>query len=467
MDRYELIVLGGGPGGYVAAIRAAQLGKKVAIIEKDKFGGVCLNRGCIPTKTILSSSHLLDLIKRSQEFGIKVGSYSIDIIKLMERKEKIVSTLRKGVEFLLKSNDVDMYKGFGKLISNNKVEVEVDGTNQIIEGDYILIATGSEALVPSAFTYDKNVVITSDEALDMKNIPGSVIVVGGSAVGLEFATIYSVFGANVTLIEMLPQIAPTEDLEISDALLKSMKRRGIDIKTSTKVLSAETVGSAAEVEIELEGEKQKLKADIVLVAVGREPNTQGIGAEEIGLELERGYIKVDERLKTSRPNVYAIGDVIGGMMLAHVASHEGIVAVENVFGESKSINYSNAPSCIYTDPEIASVGFSEQKCKEMGYDYKVGKFPFSANGKALGEGEREGFVKVISDVKYGEILGVHIFGAHASAILHEAVVAKASDLVVDSVSEVIHIHPSLSETVMEAFMDVDGISIHNPKRVVL
>jgi len=464
MDRYELIVLGGGPGGYVAAIRAAQLGRKVAIIEKDEFGGVCLNRGCIPTKTILSSSHLLSLIKRSQEFGIKVGSYSIDLIKLMERKEKIVYTLRKGVEFLLRSNDVDMYKGFGKLISDNKVEVEVDGTNQIIEGDYILIATGSEALVPSAFTYDKNVVITSDEALDMKNIPGSVIVVGGSAVGLEFATIYSVFGANVTLIEMLPQIAPTEDLEISDALLKSMKRRGIDIKTSTKVLSAETVGSAAEVEIESEGEKQKLKADIVLVAVGREPNTQGIGAEEIGLELERGYIKVDERLKTSRPNVYAIGDVIGGMMLAHVASHEGIVAVENVFGESKSINYSNVPSCIYTHPEIASVGFSEQKCKEMGYDYKVGKFPFSANGKALGEGEREGFVKVISDAKYDEILGVHIFGAHASAILHEAVVAKASDLVVDSVSQVIHIHPSLSETVMEAFMDVDGISIHSPKK---
>lgn len=464
MDRYELIVLGGGPGGYVAAIRAAQLSRKVAIIEKDEFGGVCLNRGCIPTKTILSSSHLLSLIKRSQEFGIKVGSYSIDLIKLMERKEKIVYTLRKGVEFLLRSNDVDMYKGFGKLISDNKVEVEVDGTNQIIEGDYILIATGSEALVPSAFTYDKNVVITSDEALDMKNIPGSVIVVGGSAVGLEFATIYSVFGANVTLIEMLPQIAPTEDLEISDALLKSMKRRGIDIKTSTKVLSAETVGSAAEVEIESEGEKQKLKADIVLVAVGREPNTQGIGAEEIGLELERGYIKVDERLKTSRPNVYAIGDVIGGMMLAHVASHEGIVAVENVFGESKSINYSNVPSCIYTHPEIASVGFSEQKCKEMGYDYKVGKFPFSANGKALGEGEREGFVKVISDAKYDEILGVHIFGAHASAILHEAVVAKASDLVVDSVSQVIHIHPSLSETVMEAFMDVDGISIHSPKK---
>jgi dihydrolipoamide dehydrogenase len=464
MDRYELIVLGGGPGGYVAAIRAAQLGKKVAIVEKDKFGGVCLNRGCIPTKTILSSSHLLSLIKRSQEFGIKVDSYSIDLIKLMERKEKIVSTLRKGVEFLLKSNDVDMYKGFGKLISDNKVEVEVDGTNQIIEGDYILIATGSEALVPSAFAYDRNVVITSDEALEMKKIPGSVVVVGGSAVGLEFATIYNVFGANVTLIEMLPQIAPTEDLEISDALLKSMKRRGIDIKTSTKVLSAETVGSAAEVEIESEGEKQKLKADIVLVAVGREPNTQGIGAEEIGLELERGYIKVDERLKTSRPNVYAIGDVIGGMMLAHVASHEGIVAVENVFGESKSINYSNVPSCIYTDPEIASVGFSEQKCKEMGYDYKVGKFPFSANGKALGEGEREGFVKVISDAKYDEILGVHIFGVHASAILHEAVIAKASELIVSSVSQVVHIHPSLSETVMEAFMDIGGISIHNPKK---
>ena len=464
MDRYELIVLGGGPGGYVAAIRAAQLGKKVAIVEKDKFGGVCLNRGCIPTKTILSSSHLLSLIKRSQEFGIKVDSYSIDLIKLMERKEKIVSTLRKGVEFLLKSNDVDMYKGFGKLISDNKVEVEVDGTNQIIEGDYILIATGSEALVPSAFAYDRNVVITSDEALEMKKIPGSVVVVGGSAVGLEFATIYNVFGANVTLIEMLPQIAPTEDLEISDALLKSMKRRGIDIKTSTKMLSAETVGSAAEVEIESEGEKQKLKADIVLVAVGREPNTQGIGAEEIGLELEKGYIKVDERLKTSRPNVYAIGDVIGGMMLAHVASHEGIVAVENVFGESKSINYSNVPSCIYTDPEIASVGFSEQKCKEMGYDYKVGKFPFSANGKALGEGEREGFVKVISDAKYDEILGVHIFGVHASAILHEAVIAKASELIVSSVSQVVHIHPSLSETVMEAFMDIGGISIHNPKK---
>jgi dihydrolipoamide dehydrogenase len=464
LDRYELIVLGGGPGGYVAAIRAAQLGKRVAIVEKDRFGGVCLNRGCIPTKAMLASSHLFDLVKRSQEFGIKVDSYSLDLVRLMERKEKVVSTLRKGVEFLLKSNNVDMYRGFGKLISDNKVEVAVDGTIQIIEGAHILIATGSEALVPSAFTYDKNVVITSDEALDMKNIPGSVIVVGGSAVGLEFATIYSVFGADVTLIEMLPQIAPTEDLEISDALLKSMKRRGIDIKTSTKVLSAETVGSAAEVEIESEGEKQKLKADIVLVAVGREPNTQGIGAEEIGLELERGYIKVDERLKTSRPNVYAIGDVIGGMMLAHVASHEGIVAVENVFGESKSINYSNVPSCIYTDPEIASVGFSEQKCKEMGYDYKVGKFPFSANGKALGEGEREGFVKVISDAKYDEILGVHIFGVHASAILHEAVIAKASELIVSSVSQVVHIHPSLSETVMEAFMDIGGISIHNPKK---
>ena len=210
-----------------------------------------------------------------------------------------------------------------------------------------------------------------------------------------------------------------------------------------------------------------MNADIVLVAVGRKPNIQGISAEEIGLELEKGYIKVDERFKTSRPNVYAVGDVIGGMMLAHVASHEGVVAVENIFGESKSVNYSNAPSCIYTDPEIASVGLSEQKCKEMGYDYKVGKFPFSANGKALGEGEREGFVKVISDVKYGEILGVHIFGAHASALLHEAVVAKASDLVVDSVSQVIRIHPSLSETVMEAFMDIDGISIHNPKKVVL
>jgi dihydrolipoamide dehydrogenase len=467
LDSYELIVLGGGPGGYVAAIRAAQLGKKVAIVEKDRFGGVCLNRGCIPTKTILASSHLLDLIKRSQEFGIKVDSCSLDLVNLMERKEQVVSTLRRGVEFLLKSNNVDMYRGFGKFISDNKIEVADDGSVQVLEGASVLIATGSEALIPSAFAYDRNIVITSDEALDMKDIPDSVVVVGGSAVGLEFATIYNIFGANVTLVEMLPQIAPTEDLEISNALLKSMKRRGIDINTSTKVLSARAVGSAAEVEIESEGTKQKLNADIVLVAVGRKPNIQGISAEEIGLELEKGYIKVDERFKTSRPNVYAVGDVIGGMMLAHVASHEGVVAVENIFGESKSVNYSNAPSCIYTDPEIASVGLSEQKCKEMGYDYKVGKFPFSANGKALGEGEREGFVKVISDVKYGEILGVHIFGAHASALLHEAVVAKASDLVVDSVSQVIHIHPSLSETVMEAFMDIDGISIHNPKKVVL
>ncbi|MCL5986504.1 MAG: dihydrolipoyl dehydrogenase [Actinobacteria bacterium] len=462
MDRYELIILGGGPGGYVAAIRAAQLGKRVAIVEKDRFGGVCLNRGCIPTKAMLASSHLFDLIKRSQEFGIKVDSCSLDLVRLMERKEKVVSTLRKGVEFLLKSNNVDMYRGFGKLISDNRVEIAGDEAAQILEGAFILIATGSEALVPSAFAYDKNVVITSDEALEMKDIPRSVVVVGGSAVGLEFATIYNIFGANVTLVEMLPQIAPTEDLEISDALLKSMKKRGIDIKTSTKVLSAKAIGSAAEVEIESAGVKQKLKADVVLVAVGRKPNTQGISAEEIGLELERGFIKVDERFRTSRPNVYAIGDVIGGMMLAHIASHEGMAAVENMFGESKSIDYSNAPSCIYTDPEIASVGLSEQKSKEMGYDYKVGKFPFSANGKALGDGEREGFVKVISDARYGEILGVHIFGAHASALLHEAVVAKAAELTVDSVSHVIHIHPSLSETVMEAFMDVYGISIHNP-----
>ena len=462
MDRYGLIVLGGGPGGYVAAIRAAQLGRKVAIIEKDKFGGVCLNRGCIPTKTILSSSNLLGLIKRSQEFGIKVGSYSIDLIKLMEKKEKIVSTLRKGVEFLLKNNDVDIYRGFGKLISDNKVEVTVDGTNQIIEGDYILIATGSEALVPSAFTYDKNVVITSDEALEMKDIPGSVIAVGGSAVGLEFATIYNVFGADVTLVEMLPQIAPTEDMEVAGALLKSMKVRGIDIRTSTKVLSAKAAGSMAEVEIESDGARQKIKADAVLVAVGRKPNTQDIGAEEVGLELENGFLKVDNMLKTSRPTVYAVGDVIGGMMLAHVASHEGIIAVENMFGEPKSISYRDVPSCIYTDPEIASVGLSEQKCRELGYNYKVGRFPFSANGKALGEGEREGFVKVISDSKYDEILGVHIFGVHASTLLHEAVVAKASELTVSSVSQIVHIHPSLSEIVLEAFMDVNGISIHNP-----
>jgi dihydrolipoamide dehydrogenase len=465
IPHYDLAVIGSGPGGYVAAIRAGQLGLKTAIIEKDdKFGGTCLHVGCIPTKALLLNAEVYDYFKNAKEFGITCKEFSVDWAAVQARKAKIVTRLSKGVEFLLKKNKVETIRGFGKLSGPGRITV-TDGKNppREIAAKNIILATGSEAKKLPGLEPDGKTILTNREALELKEIPKSMIIIGAGAVGVEFASIFHRFGTKVTVLEMLPRAVPLEDEEISAELEKSFRKQGIAIHTQAKVEKAAKTAKGASVTLAgADGKAQPLEAETLLVAVGRAPNTQGIGLEKTTVRLEQGFVKVNAYLQTDEPGVYAIGDIVAGSpLLAHVGSMEGIVAVTHAAGKpAEPINYHQVPNCTYCEPEISSVGLTERQAREAGHKVRVGKFPFSANSKASILGAREGFVKIVSDEKYGEILGVHMIGPRVTESIAEAVAVMRLEGTVADLTHTIHAHPTLAETVLEAAHAAEGMAIH-------
>jgi dihydrolipoamide dehydrogenase len=464
-SQYDIAVLGGGPGGYVAAIRAAQLGFKTVVIDKDNLGGICLNWGCIPTKSLLKNAELYDNIKNhSSDFGIKVQGLEFDFTQIIKRSRDIAGRMAKNIELLMKKNKIDRIRGFGKLVSPNEIEIldnEGKKVNTVSTGK-IIIATGAHPKSVPAIPVDRKMIITSSEAMTLPELPKDLIVIGGGAIGIEFAYFYSVFGTKVTVIEMLDNILPIEDSEVSVTLEKSLKKRGIEIYTKTAVEKAEVKGDKVSVTISTNGAKKELSADKVLNAIGVTGNVEGFGLEALGVELYKNHIKVNKSTyETNVKGIYAIGDVIGPPWLAHVASHEGIHCVEKIKGlDIQDIDYNSIPGCTFCQPQVASIGLTEAKAKEAGYEIKIGKFPFMASGKAFAIGEREGFVKFIFDAKYGEILGVHIIGPEATELIAEAGLAKALEATGESIIKTIHAHPTLAETLMEASAAAYGEAIH-------
>jgi dihydrolipoamide dehydrogenase len=453
--KYDLVVIGSGPGGYVAAIRSGQLGLKTAIIEKDdKWGGTCLHVGCIPTKDLLLNADVLDYFKHGKEFGINCGDYSLDWQAMLARKTKVVTRLAKGVEFLLKKNKVDLIRGFAKVVSAGKISLtDSKGATQEITTKNIVLATGSEARMIPGLEADSKTIVTNKEILNLPAIPKSMVVIGAGAVGVEFASIFQRFGSKVTVLEMLPRIVPLEDEEVSTELEKALKHQGIAIFTQAKVTKVTKGGAGVTVEYTVkDGSPQKLEAETCLVAVGRAPNTANIGLEKTRIKPERGFIKTNGFMQTDEPGIYAIGDIVAASpLLAHVASMEGIVAVTHAAGKhAEPINHRQIPNCTYTEPEVASVGLTERQAREAGHKVKIGKFPYVGVSKAVILGQPEGFIKVVSDEKYGEILGVHIIGPRATETIAEAVMAMRLEGTVDDIAHTIHAHPTLSEGMGEA-----------------
>ncbi|MDD5542610.1 MAG: dihydrolipoyl dehydrogenase [Acidobacteriia bacterium] len=462
---YDLVIIGSGPGGYVAGIRAGQLGLKTIIVEKDdRFGGTCLLRGCIPTKALLFNAKLYQQFLNSKEFGISFKDISLDWKVVQQRKNKIVAKNAKGVEFLLRKNKVESLRGFGTLESPNKVRVKTPaGEEKILETKHIIIATGSEPKSFPNVKIDGTRIITNNEALELEAVPQSMVIVGAGAVGVEFASIYARFGSHITLIEMLPQILPFEDAEVAAELQRSFRKQGITVKTKTALEKVEVKKDAVAVTVKSaeEGKSVSLEAQKVLMAVGRAPNTANIGLEKIGIQADRGYIPINDFMQTRVPSVYAIGDIVPKQQLAHLASFEAHVAVEHMAGlEPRPINYDHCPNCTYCDPEVASIGWTEAKAIERGHKVKIGKFPFQANGKANIIGESEGFVKIVSDEKFGEILGVHIIGPHATDLIAEAGAAMTLEATAEDLAQTIHAHPTVAEAVGEAAHAAFDMAIH-------
>jgi dihydrolipoamide dehydrogenase len=468
-NSYDVVIIGAGTGGYVAAIRCAQLGKKVAVVEKQKaLGGTCLIWGCIPTKALLEHAHALKVIRDAKEWGVTLPSAApaIDMNQVQSRKDRIVTGLTRGVEFLFKKNKIDWIKGTAHLAGKGKVDI-VEGEKQTLEAKEIVIATGSSARSVPGIEIDRTRIITSDEAIGLKDVPKSLVIMGSGAVGVEFASIYRRFGSEVTIIELLPRLVPVEDEAISAELEKSFKKQGIKALTGTKVTKAAAGTNGVDIEAQTpDGGTQKLSADLLLVATGRGPVTAGLGVEEAGIAMEKGYVKVDDLYRTSVPNVSAIGDVItmgSGVhpQLAHVSSAEGILVAERIAGEDvRPINYDHVPSCTYCDPEIGSVGLTEAEARQKGYDVRVGSFPFGVLGRAKMAGEGEGFVKIVADRKYDEILGVHMIGPRSTELVAEAVLALRLECTVEELIRTIHAHPTFSEAVGEAAHATHGAAIH-------
>ncbi len=461
---YDLVVIGSGPGGYVAAIRAGQLGMKVAVVEKDpKFGGTCLHRGCIPTKALLHTAELLDQVKTAGRFGIKVEAPQLDMDKAQSYKNKIVAKNAKGIEFLFKKNKVEPVHGFGRVTGGNEVTVEDgDGNSRALTAANILIATGSVPRDLRFVPVDGGRILNSDHILNLREVPESLVVLGAGAVGTEFASMFAAFGSRVTLVEMLDRVLPIEDEEISAELLKALKRRGIDVRTSTKLSEVQAGNNGVSLQLEHDGVDDGLQAEMLLVAVGRAPVTEKLGLEELAIGLDQGYVEVNEWMQTAVANIYAIGDVVKTPWLAHVASAEGILAVEHMAGDggARPINYDHVPSCTYCEPEVASVGLSEATAKERGYDVAVGKFPFAALGKAGILGKTEGFVKIVRETRYDQLLGAHIIGAHATDLIAEACTALQVESTTEELFRAIHAHPTLSEAMAEAAHAAHGHAIH-------
>ena len=458
---FDVIVLGGGPAGYVCAIRCAQLGLATAVVEQEKLGGVCVNIGCIPTKALLHSAYIANLLKESKEFGVEAGSVTTDYGVAMKRSRRVSDQNSKGVEFLMKKNKITVVKGTGVLQPGKKVKV---GSDVYEAKKAVVIATGSrvKGIPQIGLEINKTTVISSDEALLLEKIPATLAIIGAGAVGMEFADIFNAFGVKVTVIEALPRILPLEDAEASDTLNKSYRKRGIEVIAGAKVTKATVAKDKVTLDVEAGGEKKQVTAAAVLMAAGRAVNIENIGLKECGIQVtERGFIKVDKNLQTSTAGYYAIGDVAGPPMLAHKGSREGIVVAEILAGQKPHpIKYDNVPSVTYCHPEVASIGLTEDQCKEKKLEYVAGKFPFSANGRARGTGETEGFVKIVRGGKYGEILGAHIVGAHATEMIHELVLARTNEYTVEEVDLAVHAHPTLSEAIAEAALDSLGRMIH-------
>ncbi|MCR2820336.1 dihydrolipoyl dehydrogenase [Lederbergia panacisoli] len=470
---YDLVILGGGTGGYVAAIRASQLGLKTAIVEKEKIGGTCLHKGCIPSKAMLRSAEVFSLTKKGEEFGVLTSGIELNFKKVQDRKAAIVEQLYNGVQYLMKQGKIDIYNGFGRILGPSifspipgTISVEMaDGTeNEMLIPKNVIIATGSRPSTLPNLDIDGTHVLTSDEALEMQELPNSIIIIGGGVIGIEWASMLADFGVNVTVIEYADRIIPGEDEDISKELTRLLQIKGIKIVTNAKVLS-ETMEKEEEkvlIKAEIAGKEQVFSAEKLLVSVGRKANSENIGLQNTEIELlKNGAIKVNSSFQTKESHIYAIGDVIGGLQLAHVASHEGIKAVEHIAGiNHDSIIYDNIPKCIYSSPEVASVGFTEKNAKEYGFQVKIGKFPFKAVGKALVQGETEGFVKIVADEKTNDILGIHMIGPHVTDMISEAGLARVLDATPWEIGNTIHPHPTLSEAIGEAALAVDGLSIH-------
>ncbi len=463
MATFDVIIIGGGPAGYVCAIRSAQLGMSTAVVERDKMGGVCVNIGCIPTKALLYSARTAQVIAHeAKDLGIQVGEVKTDYGVAMKRSRKVSEQNAKGVEFLMKKHKVTVLKGDGVLQPGKKVKV---GAEVHEAKKAVVIATGSrvKGIPPLGLEINKTTVISSDEALFLEKAPASIAVIGAGAVGCEFADIFNSFGSKVTLIEALPKILPLEDGECSDAVAKSYKKRGIDVFAGAKVVKAEVGKEKVTLTLEAGGKSQTVEAEKVLMAAGRAVNTENMGFKESGVELtDRGFVKINrDTLETTAKGVYCIGDVAGPPMLAHKGSREGVIVAEIIAGQHHHpIRYDNIPSVTYCHPEVASIGLTEEQCKEKKLDYQVGRFPFSANGRARASNETDGFVKIIRDKKYGEILGAHIVGGHASEMIHELAVARENEYTVEEVDLAIHAHPTLSEAVAEAALDSMGRVMH-------
>ncbi|SHI96864.1 dihydrolipoamide dehydrogenase [Mesonia phycicola] len=452
MSKYDIIVLGSGPGGYVTAIRASQLGFKTAVVEKENLGGVCLNWGCIPTKALLKSAEVFNYLNHAEDYGLKADNVDKDFDAVIKRSRDVANGMSKGVQFLMKKNKIDVINGYGTLKAGKKISVkDSDGNTKDYEADHIIVATGAKSRALPNLPQDGKKVIGYREAMTLKEQPKKMIVVGSGAIGVEFAHFYNSMGTEVTIVEFLPNLVPLEDEEVSKQFEKSFKKSGIKVMTNSSVESVDTSGEGVKATVKTKKGEEILEADIVLSAVGIKTNIENIGLEDLNIKTDRDKIVVNEWYQTNVPGVYAIGDVVAGPALAHVASAEGIICVEKIKGmKVEALDYGNIPGCTYASPEIASVGLTEKQAKEQGYEIKVGKFPFSASGKASASGKKDGFVKVIYDAKYGEWLGCHMIGAGVTDMIAEAVLGRKLETTGHEVLKAVHPHPTMSEAVMEA-----------------
>ena len=459
---YDVAVIGGGPGGYVAAIRAAQLKLKTVVIEKDKLGGICLNWGCIPTKALLKNAEVYDKLTHGEEWGIKVENPQFDFHHVIKRSRGVADRMASGIDFLMKKNKITSHFGTAKLQKNKKIEVtNKDGRKEIITANHIILATGARPKSLPGIEIDGEKVITSRQAMSLDTVPKTLTVVGAGAIGVEFAYFYAVLGTKVTILEYLDSILPIEDKEISKVVASSFKKRGIALVTGAAVKSIQTSNKGTKVSYEKNGKTESVESEKTLMAVGVKGNVENLGLEDLGIELFKEHIKTDEFYRTNVEGIYAIGDVIGPPWLAHVASAEGIRCVDALAGEkSHDVDYTNIPGCTYCQPQVASVGYTEEKCKNLGLEYKVGRFPFSASGKAVAANESEGMVKILFGKKYGEILGAHIVGSEATEMIAELALARSMEATLEDLHACIHAHPTLSEAVMEAAAAAEDQAIH-------
>jgi dihydrolipoamide dehydrogenase len=460
--QFDVTVIGGGPGGYVAAIRASQLGLKVALVEKENLGGVCLNWGCIPTKALLRNAEVISLLDRGKEFGFSLQNLEVDYGAAVDRSRQVSQRLVKGVGTLMRKNNIEVFEGSGRLTTPRSVEVRTaDGDTHLIETRNVIIATGGQARTIPGVTPDGDRVLTYREAIVLRELPTSVVVVGAGPIGMEFAHIWRMYGAEVTVVEMLPRVLPLEDPEASRVVERAFKKRKVRLLTDTRVQGVETEADAVRVRVANDEGEQTLEAERVLIAIGVQPNSGGLGLESLGVMVERGHIIVDESMQTNVAGVYAIGDVTGKLALAHVASAQGVVAAETIAGEqSPPLDYEAMPRCTYCQPQVASLGITAEEAAERGLKVKVGQFPFLPNGKALALGERDGFVKIVADEISGEIVGAHLVGPEVTELLPELSLARAWELTPEEIARTVHAHPTLGEAIMEAAHGVFGAPIH-------